>query len=297
MLLGKERELATWKQGSNKWCSFSGKVEPEETALEGAAREFVEESLAVVPVNRSSSPYTTQEEARSAILSSASGTVEHVVQGRRSMCRNVVHILEIPYSQDLVARFRQVRQELETLDKIFRVFHRLRKTAQFLPQLCVPGAKLTSLVTVLKAAPDAEEGTWTLTLWDSVDARENTVRVKLTREQATEASVLHKAWRNSLDALSGVAGALRNHPALSVEMCGDTVAQAQVNRSYLEKSDIAWWKLTELAAICGHRNCSAHAEHFKGYFLDLLPHILEVIRNRAIRHTSIREFPYSASTG
>ena len=48
-LLGKERKMHNWRQGSEKWSDFGGKTSPgAPTAEETAAKEFWEESLAVV---------------------------------------------------------------------------------------------------------------------------------------------------------------------------------------------------------------------------------------------------------
>jgi hypothetical protein len=46
-LLGKEKSDPNWSQ-SNKWCDFGGSLQPQETEEQGAAREFVEESMGVV---------------------------------------------------------------------------------------------------------------------------------------------------------------------------------------------------------------------------------------------------------
>lgn len=53
ILLGKEEHVPGWKHGSNKWCDFSGGATCEDIDIETtAAREFVEESLAMVPLHK-----------------------------------------------------------------------------------------------------------------------------------------------------------------------------------------------------------------------------------------------------
>ena len=48
-LLGRDRTSHDWPRGSNKWSDFGGCLDDGETEIEGAAREFVEESMGIVP--------------------------------------------------------------------------------------------------------------------------------------------------------------------------------------------------------------------------------------------------------
>ncbi len=56
VLLGKEENIPGWNFGSHKWCDFSGGTDRTDIDVETtAAREFVEESMAVVPLK--TNPY------------------------------------------------------------------------------------------------------------------------------------------------------------------------------------------------------------------------------------------------
>jgi 8-oxo-dGTP pyrophosphatase MutT (NUDIX family) len=48
-LLGQEKYNKSWPQGSMKWSGFGGIVKQNESIERGAAREFVEETLGVIP--------------------------------------------------------------------------------------------------------------------------------------------------------------------------------------------------------------------------------------------------------
>jgi hypothetical protein len=48
VLLGQELYNPRFESASNKWCDFGGSVEHQEKLVEGAAREFIEESLGIV---------------------------------------------------------------------------------------------------------------------------------------------------------------------------------------------------------------------------------------------------------
>jgi hypothetical protein len=85
--------------------------------------------------------------------------------------------------------------------------------------------------------------------------------------------------------------AVLDHPAVRIEKAGEKIVSAHVNRSYMEKSEVQWWRVQELTPISAART-SQRAERFRPYFLCMLPHILEVLRNKNIKHMIIRDLPF-----
>jgi 8-oxo-dGTP pyrophosphatase MutT (NUDIX family) len=114
VLLGKEKELRGWASGSNLWSTFSGRLERNEDPSLGAAREFLEESLCVVRLDKVGQ-HSTPQEVAGIVKDLAVSTVEYFVRGRTTVCRSVLYVVQIPYDEDAPRRFRVVRRELEAL--------------------------------------------------------------------------------------------------------------------------------------------------------------------------------------
>ena len=273
MLLGREKETHGWRDGSNRWSSFSGRVEAGEDALRGAAREFLEESLCLVSFGtRDASTVSLVEDI---IASEAAGTVEHVVQGRRALCRNIVYIVRVPFDRTLPERFRRLRADLEALEAAASRYSKMRKEAEHAPGICLPGATPSPFLVVARSVLTGRH--CEIMLWDSVAQASCVETLQLDERQCNEVARLLVAWESTMDQVKRAAPDVLNHPAVQTLYANSEMVAASVNRVYLEKNEIAWWRLSDLAEICGNR-AGPKAERFRSYFLDILPHILELLK-------------------
>jgi hypothetical protein len=129
VLLGRESCPA-----SRRWAPFEGSAKPAETSDAGAAREFVEESLGIIPfkhgVDRPAEPFVTIERVLDDIKA---GGFSHRVQLRyhvrlRSMAwkETTTIIAEIDHDPLLETRFVGVRMQLVELSRFSSTMQTLR---------------------------------------------------------------------------------------------------------------------------------------------------------------------------
>lgn len=286
VLLGKEKETPGWRQGSNKWSSFSGKVDSTEEACQGAAREFVEESLAVVPlVEGGAVPVNIDEIARllstDRDMSTGGGMLE--VRGKNeSPCRYVVYIQHIPY-EDYSVRFQETRKQLLELDAIFRAFQACRKGTGCLPRCVLPGARLSPVLVVVAVRLLMDGVTLQLTLCDETSGQKNTIEVEISEAGKKQVVAFAAAWEAVLDRVSTVNDPLLSHPAVTVHRLHGHVVGAFVKKSYLEKSEIRWWSLNDLEHTAANTRASGRqaSDAFRHYFLESVPLLAAAVRKRA----------------
>jgi hypothetical protein len=275
MLLGREREIAGWREGSNRWSTFSGKAEAGEEASCTAAREFLEESLGLVALAAPWGRAASVQQMQAVIAQEALGTVEHFVQGRRTPCRNILYVIRVPFDHGLPRRFRTLRSELEALDACLARYRCLRKEALHAPGICFPGATPSPRLIVSRSC--LQGCVCEVSLWDVETQEVTSVALVLSAEQAEEVRRLLAAWERTLQQVSRTPDEVLRHPAVRVYYAERHIVGARVNQAYLEKSDVAWWRVRDLADICAHRSCP-RADRFRSYFLDLLPHVLELLQ-------------------
>ena len=112
LLLGKERHVLHWK-GSLKWSGFEGGRKLHEDVEHAAAREFVEESLGVAPLNGDTAVAAIAEQLRRGeyvariTLCIVNGSAE--THARRY---HVTYLAETPYNPEIGVSFQCRRQLL-----------------------------------------------------------------------------------------------------------------------------------------------------------------------------------------
>lgn len=272
LLLGKEKEVSNWKYGSSKWCCFSGRAEAGETAISTAAREFLEESCGMVRLHGASQLPSSWEEC-CAVLERSPSLQNFLKSFRRDAADGLQHVTflcVVPFEEPLPRRFHYVRHALSTLDELCKTYQRCKKACEHLPRSFMPGVSLTDDVVTVMLEHCIDEGPaggeTSVAVVQAVDARTDyTFRwaFQLSREAAREAKELSGAWIDILDFLQMHACLLR-HPALNVIYRLGFVVSASVNRSFLEKTELAWFKLRDLA------DPDFPGETFKSHFLELV---------------------------
>lgn len=264
ILLGEER--AYRRRAKTQWSYFGGRKEMDEDLAACAAREFIEESIGVVPLSSEGETLDIDAVMRE-IEEKSLGRIEHVVRGRGSFCRNLVYVLQIPYSACLERRFQAQRRQLLRLKDALDRHQQLKKQLQYLPAFCAPGTKTCDTCTTVSLDTDERDGSWRVKLWDSELKELFEVKLCITAEQTEEAHGINETWKNALQVLRSLPGPLRSHPAISVQELNGWVTDVSVNHVFLEKLSIAWWSVTEI-----HKN----SDRVKPYFNFLLPHAIEI---------------------
>lgn len=277
VLLGREKETAGWKQGSNKWSGFSGRIEQGEDLYDGAAREFVEESLAVVPFDNDK---VTSARKVSDVLRGQGGAGWKVELYMRVSppLTHVSFVQGVPFA-DYPSRFRALRAVLSESDSRFRAFHKIKKAAEGLPRLLFPGYRLSPSLTVTSGRRVKRKNI-VLSLWDSILGKVVEHELALASSAAAkEAGAVYEAWEEVLYYLerNKQHGALQ-HPAVCLQLAGPHVVGAFVNKCYMEKSEIRWWGLEELEHAARTR-----PHEFRRFFGDALPDLMTAVRSAAER--------------
>lgn len=283
VLLGRERETPGWRQGSHKWSAFSGKVEGHESALQGAAREFTEEACACVPVGNLQTP--TRAEDVEAVLRLHARPVEQSMHSRGERLVYFTYLLRVDY-MPYERTFARTREQLMQLDSVFRGFYRAKKLAEGVPRFFFPGFAVSSRITVVRFHV-ATETTVELLMHEEGSEGEpiNTTYV-VDAEIARVLRSLEAMWLDVLKFIRDRSGdEIFVHPAVNIVCAGSEVVNAYVNKAYLEKCEIGWWRLSDLLRCQNQRDGGgANESDFRRLFLDnvvvIARHIAQIEQQR-----------------
>jgi len=246
VLLGRERETPGWRQGSHKWSSFSGKVESHENALQGAAREFAEEACACVPIAGQEVPTKVQDVAD--MLRLHARAVEQSSQSKGERLVYFTYIVRVPHHpyEDYFAR---TREKLLELDAVFRNFYRVKKQVEGAPRFFLPGFVLSARITVVSfhVSSDTEVE---VTMHEEDSLADLVTVFSVSAEVAMNLRELEEAWQEVQDFIRARShDPIFSHPAVNVETSRKQIVSAYVNKAYLEKCEIRWWKLSDLLRL------------------------------------------------
>lgn len=279
LLLGREKQTEGWKQGSNKWSGFSGRIEAGEEVNEGAAREFVEESLAIVPLTLSMITPTCAFNV-SRVLGNRGRQIQLYMRGGADAptVMHVSFVQKIPYA-DYPVRFRALRAMLLECDARCRAYHRTKKAADCLPRLMFPGYRLSSVLTVIGGRV-VRQGIVELSIWDDILGVVLKQRICLRGIATREANNVYEMWGDVLNFIERYKNhRALSHPAVSIQRVNGFVVGAYVNKCYLEKSEMKWWSLDELERTAKHR-----PQEFRRFFGDAIPEIVATVRSVATEY-------------
>ena len=251
LLLGKEREVPGWRHGSLKWCGFSGRAEEGETAIVSAAREFVEESCSAVMLSERSSLPAKPEDV-SLILQKAI-SVSHTVKApppSEMLLYHVTFICEVPFDEGAPDRFLRVHDDLKKVDAVFKVYHRIKKSVERMPRFFLPGFAVAEQMVTVNLRVDVEQDLVFVDFFDGLSADPllmKTWKMQVSPLVAKEAVALSEAWREITDFVEKERHSdIFAHPAVLLTTHHKMLVSAYINRCYLEKTELAWFRLDDL---------------------------------------------------
>ena len=292
VLLGRERETPGWRQGSHKWSAFSGKVEPHENALQAAAREFTEEACACVSLDATQVVPTSEKKVLEALHDRGEAVqLSTFVKGERLVY--CTYIIRAGFKRH-DKLFLNTRAKLLELDAVFRTFYRAKKLADAAPRFFLPGFILSTHLVVVgfRVVSDTEV---LVTMHESNPHSALDFTFAVSRETSAILRDLNSAWQDVLTFIR-VRGQdpIFQHPAVNVIRSANCIVSAYVNKAYLEKCEINWWKLSDL--LQAREAHFLHDTPFRRLFLDnihvLARKIYELERKRIVRNlTSEQEEP------
>ena len=259
LLLGRERQTPGWRQGSEKWSSFSGKVEVHESALEGAAREFFEESCASVPLT-GELPNDLDDVQRA--LEQHACEIQQRSEAKGELLSYSTFVINVPFDS-FPERFAVVRARLVELDQVFREFYKQKKQSEAVPRFFLPGFNLSPNLLVADFQVTQSEVAVTL----HQDEEEIEVVFGINAQLCELLQNLQRTWRAIKSYIAAsISDPIFKHPAVQVQRSHGQVISAYINKSFLEKSDLAWFPLSEL--LSNRQPWSANESPFRKLFLE-----------------------------
>lgn len=273
ILLGREKYTPGWKQGSHKWSSFSGKVDHHENAVEGAAREFLEESCACVPIMHLPPAHVSKSDIVS-ILQNKAKQIEQISYNKGERLVYCTFITRIPY-----APYNEVFQnsitKLHELDIVCRYFYRTWKLASVIPRFMRRGFELTSKLIVVNVSvinqTDVE-----LVLHEENNDEDVVMMIEVEVDVIVALKTVQQAWDRVMSYLTlRLNDPILLHPAVNLRKSRQTIVSARVNKAFLEKCELRWWKLDDLLDIASTNNCNGE---FRKLFLDNISHFGDQIK-------------------
>jgi 8-oxo-dGTP pyrophosphatase MutT (NUDIX family) len=266
VLLGRERETPGWKQGSHKWSSFSGKVEANEKPIQGAAREFAEEACACVPIGGQQIPARVSEVEE--MLRRHARPVEQTTLARGERLVYFTYIVRVPYAP-YDEDFCRTRERLLELDGVFRNFYRLKKLADAAPRFFFPGFVLSAHITVVDFRVLSDTEVEVRMHEEGVSAELVSV-FSISAETVAPLRALQAAWEDLQDFIRARShDPIFSHPAVNIVTSRKCIVNAFVNKAYLEKCEIKWWKLSDLLRFL-EQPWLHHESVFRKLFLENL---------------------------
>jgi 8-oxo-dGTP pyrophosphatase MutT (NUDIX family) len=240
VLLGRECFLPEWK-GSCRWSGFEGSRMRGETVVETAAREATEETLGVLERDLGELLRRHGYEHR---------IVLRITSDRHQERYHCMYVIRVPWDPSLPSRFRQVRSNVEYVDRLVQEWRLTRPPAL--------GGDNTTV--------------------GSIDGTEECVVVRqpdLTTSvfEGDDASDIWK-WRRLRERLCRAVDDA--HPCIRTVFEAGALRDVSVNLDHLEKDQIRWWSTVSLTEVLRCRG-SFDAERFRPYFLPVLQTFLQLV--------------------
>lgn len=266
LLLGKERSIEGWADGSNRWSAFSGRLLSGEDVDACAARESLEESLGV-PFGVGTEHFDVQKQ----ISESTIGSVDYVVQGSCCLCRSVLFVIRIEYDEEIPRKFGDTRSGLEHINRARKIYARQKRYHGAAPEICIPGTRVSEslMVTGCRLSPSTH---CDVRVFDRETSEAVVFRLELDECQSRDLESMLEARRHFLSTVQRGSRKILRHPAVNVTELDSEIMDVSVKSSFLEKSEVRWWSCEELRAAME----SDAAREFRPHFLASLPKILQI---------------------
>jgi len=190
---------------------------------------------------------------------------------------HVTYICRVPFDEQVVERFKRVHTGLKDMDAVFKRFHRTKKTMEHLPASFLPGYAMDESLLTVNLRACTRENTVYLDLMKEggKDASLTTWTFKTSPSIAREAEEISQAWAAVIQYIEEHQNKdLLQHPAVLLSYRGDRLLSAYVNRCYLEKTELKWFKLSDLECMDRWKS----REDFRKNFLDNIRQFSSQIR-------------------
>ena len=263
VLLGRERFMPSWK-GSCRWSGFEGSRKKNETMINTAKREFVEESLGVV----------LNEQEINTILHDKTYSVRIVLKilhDRLSERYHCTYVVQIPWDVTIPAKFKEVRQKIESIDRLAQewkhTFPSFLRDIDCLGPIVRMDDGRVCICSDPKSTPCILRSPW------EVVGKGDDIVVRAIVENTDQ---LLK-WENLRQKLEDT---IIDHPCVKVtrDATFNMIRCVEIVMDHLEKDQVRWWRVSDLDTVMTNKGTFSH-ERFRPYFLPVLQTFLKEIEN------------------
>jgi len=268
ILLGKENWNRDWPEGSHKWSGFSGRLESNEKPVQCAAREFFEETCACVPTSRDCAVVfqnvvrCLQEHAHLLETRSADpSTGDELVYSSY-----VLPVPDGPYGQI----FAQTRLRLMEMERVLCNYychmHRFRQ--RYGMGFVFPGYRFGPHVAVCNLHVHASARELAISYCDDAGDLFNQTLCLESSELLQSLKHIADAWHAILQYMEASDRIdIIDHPAVNVQRVGHSIVHVSVNKNFMEKCELDWWKLSDVLKE------ESESQRFRRLFLDFVPQL------------------------
>lgn len=281
-LLGKEQHVDNWR-GSRRWSAFEGGARDAEGAEETALREFVEESLGVVEMDREVARQHLRRHALRVVFINTSTPLP---------TKHVTYVCQMPWVERMEENFHVAREYMLSLRELARTFRSLSSKFPRRYPFFVEGSQVdlsTETAAALNSEAEVEEVEEVLgaALQPPMHGcclrvcyRTSRGRVRRHHYVSEEPEVTaYVEWfevRRELCELlrSRPAAVPANHPALTVQWggCGTSAGRVlqdvHVSDDCLEKMSVRLWNAKQMRAAS--ETGMLDGEHPRVFFLPVI---------------------------
>ena len=278
MLLGKERYIHHWR-GSLKWSGFEGGRKYGENVESTAAREFIEESMGVVPLGDEGQYHTQAQIAQMLqdgkfcckfVLCIQSNTEPNEVQRY-----HVTYLVQLPYNANYPKEFENCRAKLLTLQQNMQTLTKFKDAFKNNNLAFEGGDADKDIVIRYITNVCAKDSTVVLTCKTSIRKTE----IVLPRNEKT---MLYHEWFTKKECILSEIKSIGDEivdKCISIKKDEDTSIEIKFNEDYIEKLLIKWWSIDTLQTVLSNGGC-LDKEQFRAYFLPVLKRcIMELVGN------------------
>lgn len=258
-LLGKEQENMRWKMASNRWSDFGGRVNGDERPERTAAREFLEETMAIVKFNEwDFIPRLTSEDIEKGL---ESGDYCLRITINLPVFKNpmvhVCYLKRIPWDPGLPNRFRFVRNRLRPLLDLDKICDGLEAkiTSETLREMeklihADVGYDLTAVDCWYQKSSVPSQPDFLEVHYHGKNSIRRVIPLRqdlIPFAETFAAIVRHRATQITL--YKDLPHSLKYHPAICIQRWRTHMTRVHVDHTYLEKQSVRWWSIPRILEL------------------------------------------------
>tara|TARA_B100001741_G_scaffold12711_1_gene9923 strand:+ start:1224 stop:2183 length:960 start_codon:yes stop_codon:yes gene_type:complete len=274
LLLGKERYISHWR-GSLKWSGFEGGKKENESVEHIAAREFVEESMGVLALDKNHTNCSidnvlnvinTDKYVARVLL-----CINHNENKTMEKRYHITYVIQVPLQSECNEKFATLRQHFVDfqikLSQFQTLMDQLPSEYPFIKEdLIIKGKKV-------KAVTDVAVINNELVVTYLEEEGIHCIRKEVPTNDTLSTYLRWFSYRiqlqEELKKFKDIPDAISIH-----KNCLGFFVNAKLNEEYIEKQQIHWWKLNDLKDVLnngGYKN----SDFFRAYFMPVLQRVVK----------------------